>query len=86
MLNHVLALLETGGTWRVSDLASALGTSPDLVQAMLNHLARSGKLDLPEQPCADACAGCSLQKTCQIGPSSQTFVYVSHRPEPPKAS
>lgn len=81
MLNRLLALLETGGTWRISDLAAALGTSPNLVNAMLGHLAQSGKLDLPEQPCSEACSGCSLQKACKIGPSSQTYVYVSHTPK-----
>lgn len=81
MLNQLLALLDTGGTWRVSDLAAALGTSPDLVNAMLGHLVQSGKLDLPEQSCTEACTGCSLQKNCRTGPANGTFVYVSRAPK-----
>jgi Mn-dependent DtxR family transcriptional regulator len=81
MLKQLLALLDTGGTWRVSDLAAALGTSPDLVNAMLSHLEQSGKLDLPQQRCSEACSGCSLQSTCETEPTSATFVYVSHAPK-----
>ncbi len=78
MLKQLLALLETGGTYRVSELATALGTSPDLVGAMLSHLQQSGKLTVPQQSCSDACAGCSLQETCKVEPDKNTFVYVSH--------
>lgn len=77
MLKQLLALLETGGAWQVTELATALDTSPDLVHAMLNHLAQSGKLDMPEQTCAGTCAGCSLQSACKAGSSNHTFVYIS---------
>lgn len=80
MLRQLLALLETGDTWNTTDLASALGTSPDLVSAMLSHLTQSGKIDIPEQTCATTCAGCSLEGICQAG---RMFTYVSHAPKVP---
>jgi len=80
MLKRLLALLETGGTWRVTDLAAALGTSPEMVVVMLKHLEQSGKLDIPEQKCTQTCAGCSLESACHAEPTGHTFMYVS----PPK--
>jgi hypothetical protein len=77
MLRQLLALLETGGIWNIADLASALDTPPDLVNAMLSHLAQSGKLDISEQPCAGACAGCSVASACKTGSINHAFVYVS---------
>jgi hypothetical protein len=77
MLNQLLALLEIGGTWRVIDLAAALGTSPELVNAMLDYLTRSGKLELPEQSCAGACTTCALASTCKAGANNPLFIYAS---------
>ncbi|MBN1428342.1 MAG: hypothetical protein JXB07_08150 [Anaerolineae bacterium] len=82
MLRQLLALLEAGDTWSITDLASELDISPDLVNAMLSHLAQSGKLDMPEQTCAGKCAGCSLVDTCKIGPTDRMFVYASRAPKP----
>lgn len=44
MLQKLLAEIRSGGTFEVSDLAARLGTTPALVQAMLEHLQRAGQL------------------------------------------
>jgi Mn-dependent DtxR family transcriptional regulator len=81
MLNQLLVLLETGGTWQVADLAAALDTSPELVNAMLSHLAQHGKLAVPDQSCIKPCMGCSMASACKTRPN-RTFVYVSRTPKP----
>ncbi|MBN1312027.1 MAG: hypothetical protein JXB30_11470 [Anaerolineae bacterium] len=83
MLNQLMALLETRGTWRVTELAAVLGTSTNLVNAMLSHLAQSGKLAQADQGCTEACAGCSLKASCQIGSSGRTFFYARDALERP---
>ena len=86
MLKQLLALLERGGTWRVTDLATALGTSPEMVSMMLSYLAQNGKIDIPERVCAKTCAGCSLESACRTEPSGHTFTYTGSAPKSPGGS
>jgi hypothetical protein len=85
MLKQLLVLLETRDTWNTTELASALGTSPDLVDAMLEHLAQSGKIGILDQSCAGECAGCSLAGACQTQSTNRMFVYASHEHKPSSA-
>jgi predicted ArsR family transcriptional regulator len=64
MMERLLALLREGGTWRVSDLARALDTTPALVQVMLDDLARKGLLQQVGATCNKGCAGCALSGRC----------------------
>jgi FeoC like transcriptional regulator len=64
MLEKLLAELRTGGTFETGELAVRLGTSPELLGAMLEHLQRSGHIRSFDT-CNDACAECSLGKTCR---------------------
>ena len=64
MLNRLLELLRAGGTRRVSDLARELETTPALVEAMLEHMARMGYLERVGEECGGGCAGCSLGGLC----------------------
>ncbi len=66
MLEKLLAEIRSGGTLEVNSLADRLGTTPALVQAMLEHLQRSGHIRA-YQACADACGGCSLKGECHGG-------------------
>jgi len=66
MLEALLTLIRCGGSFETGALAAQLGTSPQLVQAMLEHLQRSGHIQA-YQACGDACGGCSLKGTCQTG-------------------
>jgi hypothetical protein len=63
MLEKLLAEISSGGTFETGELAARLGTTPELLVAMLEHLQRSGYIQ-PLQTCNDACGGCSLSKTC----------------------
>ncbi len=63
MLEQLLAEIQKGGTFEVAALAARFGTTPGLVQAMLEHLQRSGHIQ-PYQTCGSPCSGCSLQKSC----------------------
>jgi len=63
MLEKLLELLKQGGTFETSRLAEALDTSPEMVEAMLEHLQEMGLVQ-PYEDCPDGCAGCSLQGIC----------------------
>ena len=78
MLKQLLVLLEAGGTWQITDLAAELGTSPELITVMLNHLEQTGKLDLPEWTCVKACTGCAAEKTCKASSADGKLIYVGH--------
>lgn len=64
MLEKLMALIGAGGTFQTGRLAAQLGTSPEMVEALLEHLQRAG-LVRPYEGCEGGCSGCSLQKTCQ---------------------
>ncbi|MGB9776909.1 MAG: FeoC-like transcriptional regulator [Anaerolineae bacterium] len=63
MLERLLEILQRGGTYRVSDLARALDTTPALVEMMLEELARAGYVK-PVATCTEACASCPLADSC----------------------
>jgi hypothetical protein len=65
MLEHLLAEIRRGGTLETSVLAARLGTSPQMVAAMLYHLQRLGSIQ-PYIICGDGCAGCCLRDGCQL--------------------
>jgi len=64
MLERLLAEIRAGGTFETTTLAAKLGTSPAMVEAMLDHLQRLGRLQ-PYQSCGDGCGGCNLKSACQ---------------------
>ncbi len=63
MLDRLLELLRAGGTHRVSDLARALDTTPELVEMMLEDLSRAGYVK-PVAACTETCASCPLADSC----------------------
>lgn len=65
MLERLLALLITGGTWRIEELARTLDTTPALVQAMLEDLARRGYLKSLSDTCDAKCSSCVLAGHCK---------------------
>ena len=64
MLEKLLEAIRSGGTFENGALATRLGTSPEMVEAMLEHLQRIGYLQ-PYQACHESCGGCSLKSACQ---------------------
>jgi len=63
MLEKLLAEIRSGGTFETGELAARLGTTPELLSAMLEHLMRAGYVH-PYQACGDACGGCGLRRDC----------------------
>ena len=55
--------IRAGGTLEASTLAVRLKTSPQMIEAMLEHLRRSGLLHAYET-CGDGCQGCGLKQPC----------------------
>jgi len=69
MLERLLNLLRAPRTHSLADLAHALDTSPEMVQAMLEDLERMGYLR-QVTGCAQGCSGCSLKNSCiSAGPT-----------------
>lgn len=64
MLEQLVKEIRAGGTLETRDLATRLGTTPQLIEVMLEHLQRSG-LIRAYVSCSDGCLGCSLQDACK---------------------
>jgi DNA-binding Lrp family transcriptional regulator len=71
MLDRLLELLREGGTRPIRSLADELGTTPELVRAMLEDLARMGYLRRLSAECEAGCSSCSLSGTCVAPVSSR---------------
>lgn len=65
MLEQLLAEIRSGGTLEVGALSKKLGTTPQLVEAMLEHLQRAGYIR-PYENCGEGCNGCSLKAQCGL--------------------
>ena len=63
MLEQLVNEIRAGGTLETGDLATRLGTTPQMIEAMLEHLRRNGLVQ-SYSDCGEGCQGCSLQKTC----------------------
>ncbi|MFZ6029153.1 MAG: FeoC-like transcriptional regulator [Chloroflexota bacterium] len=64
MLEQLLHEIQQGGTLEAGILAARLGTSPQMVAAMLHHLAQLGKLKNLADCTGAGCNGCSLAAMC----------------------
>jgi hypothetical protein len=64
MLEQLMVEIRAGGTLEASRLAAHLKTSPQMIEAMLEHLRRSGFLRTYET-CGDGCSGCGLKQNCE---------------------
>lgn len=69
MLNRLLDLLREGSTRRIVDLAEELGTTPQLVEAMLEDLERMGYVRRLVRECSEACNACPMSGVCAAGGS-----------------
>ncbi|MDD2694374.1 MAG: FeoC-like transcriptional regulator [Anaerolineales bacterium] len=63
MLQKLLTVIRSGGTFETTVLAARLGTTPELATAMLEHLQRMGHIR-PYRTCGYACGGCNLRTEC----------------------
>jgi predicted ArsR family transcriptional regulator len=76
MLNRLLESLKAGGGQRVSDLARELGTTPALVEVMLEDLVRMGYLKEAGGECGGGCAACTLAESCTAGRGASGRAWV----------
>lgn len=72
MLEQLLAEIQAGGTLETGALASRLGTSPQMVLAMLEHLRLNGTIRA-YSTCGDGCEGCNLKSSCSPGERAGTI-------------
>jgi len=63
MLEQLVKEILAGGTLETGTLAVRLGTTPQMIEAMLGHLQQSGLIQAYSS-CSDGCLGCSLQEAC----------------------
>jgi hypothetical protein len=68
MLEQLLNEIRQGGGLETTVLAARLGTTPQLVAAMLEHLQRLGLIK-DYVDCGDGCGGCSLKDACSTRPA-----------------
>jgi Mn-dependent DtxR family transcriptional regulator len=64
MLEQLIKEIRNGGSLETRVLAARLGTSPKLIEAMLEHLQRSGLIQ-DYVDCAEGCQGCGLRDSCE---------------------
>ena len=73
MLRQIMDRIAQGGSWSVEDLARELGTTPQLVTAMLEDLVRRGYLKAVGAACGGGCASCSMAGGCIKGAFEQVW-------------
>ena len=79
MLEQLLKEIRAGGTLETGKLAARLGTTPQLIEAMLEHLQRAGLVE-PYINCVDGCQGCGLREACQTRGDTSVRLWQS-KPE-----
>lgn len=78
MLKQLLNLLaQRNGVQRMDTLAAELGTSPSMVEQMLNTLVSRGYLNRNTLSCGKTqCTSCALVRFCASGSNRQTQLYT----------
>ncbi len=78
MLKQLLHLLaQRNGVQRIDTLAAELGTSPSMVEQMLNTLVSRGYLKRNALSCGKTqCTSCALVRFCASGSDRQTQIYT----------
>ncbi|MDH4137534.1 MAG: FeoC-like transcriptional regulator [Anaerolineae bacterium] len=82
MLERLLSLLGQGGVHSYADLARQLDVSEELLEQMLQDLARMGYLRPVANGCEAHCAGCTLAETCAIGGPTRVWTLTFRKPTP----
>ncbi len=67
MLTEVLRIVSQGGIHSRKGLARQLGVSEELLEQMIEELARLGYLKSIVGDCNNRCAGCPFAAECAIG-------------------
>jgi len=64
MLEQLVKEIRNGGSLETQSLAARLGTTPQLVEAMMEHLQRLGLIQNYAN-CGSGCQSCGLHDACQ---------------------
>jgi Mn-dependent DtxR family transcriptional regulator len=64
MLEKLLDEIRRGGTFETGALAKKMGTTPQMVQVMLEHLQQTGHIR-PYQACGGSCQACGESAFCK---------------------
>ena len=75
MLETLLKLLQDTRTHSLADLAHALDTSTEMVEAMLQDLERMGYVR-QVTGCDQNCQGCSLKGACTLSSPTRIWALV----------
>jgi len=67
MLQRLLELVTEGGVHTYAELARQLDVSEELLEQMLQRLARMGYLKQVSTECNAHCASCPMNSTCAVG-------------------
>jgi len=73
-LQRLLELVAEGGVHSYADLAHQLDVSEELLEQMLQDLARRGYLRPVAGGCLGQCTSCPLVRTCAVGGPTQVWV------------
>jgi predicted ArsR family transcriptional regulator len=73
MLDRLLSLVGQGGVHSYTDLARQLDVTEELLEQMLQDLARMGYLRRVGTDCEENCKGCPLSSLCAVGRSGQVW-------------
>jgi len=66
MIEELLAFLNRGGVTTVAQMARQLDTTPALVEQMIEHLGRLGRIQPLGVTCGTTCGGCALASACGV--------------------
>lgn len=77
-LEALLVILSRGRVTTLDDLAREVDTSPELIEHMLDHLARAGYIRALGGSCAGQCAGCGHGCGCPEAHSRRIWVVTDH--------
>ena len=82
MLEHLLSLVGQGGVHSYADLARQLDVSEELLEQMLQDVARMGYLRPVADGCEVHCADCPLAETCTSGGPTRVWTLTFRKPTP----
>ncbi|MBL7199127.1 MAG: winged helix-turn-helix transcriptional regulator [Anaerolineae bacterium] len=67
MLRQILQRIAERGSWTTEELARELGTTTQMVGAMMGELARQGYIEPLGTSCGAACTACAQADRCVSG-------------------
>ena len=95
LLEGLLAILSRGRASTLDDLAREIDASSELIEHMLDQLARAGYIRAVGGSCAGQCAGCGYGRGCAEAHNRRIWIVTdrarmaadtrAHGPRPPAA-